>query len=266
MTGSVATPARRSAAGRRARLVPALSWLSLLAGAIVWQLVGTLNPHLMAPLTSVLASGVSLAHGGQFWGPVGVTVLDMFIGFAFAFVVGLPLGVGMGLNATTHRIADMYLNWMLSIPEVALIPFFMIAFGLGFGARMAVIFVFALPVIVQNTLAGIVGVSPNLTEMARSFEVGTRAMILKVLVPAALPMILTGARMGLARSLLGIIAAGFFIQLLGLGGQIFYFENTFQLGHMFFAIFMVIVISLLVQSGMERLNARLTHWNRNAAA
>lgn len=270
MTGTVVRVGPR--AGRR----PPGTWqrsavkaASLAAGIAIWQVVGTWQPHILASFTAMLAGAAIAAHAR---GPlnlgagVALTLEDMLVGYGVALAVGIPLGVLMGLNRTVQRIADMYLGWMLAIPEIALIPFFIVALGLGTAARLAVVLVFALPVIVQNTLAGVASVSPSWLEMAQGFEASRRQIALKVQLPGALPLVLTGARMGLGRALMGIVSAGFFIQMTGLGGLVYYYQDNFQLGAMFFAILVVVVIGLAASEGIQFIEQRLTRWNRDAAS
>lgn len=245
---------------------PALQVAALAIGVIVWQLVGFAKPHLVAPFSTVAVTAGQLARSGSIWGPVGQTLGELLLGYLLALAVGIPLGIAMALNRAVEKAADMYLGWLLAIPELAMIPFFIIAFGVGLAAQLAVVVAFALPVIVQNTLAGVVSAQPSVLEMASSFELNRRQVVTKVLVPGALPMILVGARMGLARSLLGVIGAGFFIQLFGLGGMIYYAETTFDLGAMFLSILLVVIIAFAASLAVQAIDRRLTFWKGDAGA
>lgn len=236
---------------------------ALLCGVVVWQIMGMLNPHLVASFTRVLGGGLKLAQKGVLWTDVQVTVVDMLVGFLGAVLIGVPLGCLMGLNQGVNRIAEMYLNWLLAVPEVAFIPFFVILFGLGVESRLMVVFVFALPVIVQNTRAGIVSVSTSLVEMGISFEVPRWDQVVKIFLPGSLPLMLEGIRMGLGRSLMGVVAAGFFIQMAGLGGMVYLFQNNFQLGRMFFGVLCIVIVGLLASRAIQAVNRRLTRWKKD---
>jgi ABC-type nitrate/sulfonate/bicarbonate transport system permease component len=255
-----------AAARRDAVAKPALQITALLLGVVVWQLVGEAKPRVVASFTTVLAAGVQLGHDGQLWQVLGRTLGEMAIGYVAALAVGIPLGVVMALNRPVERAADMYLGWLLAIPEIAMIPFFVVAFGVDLAAQVAVVVAFALPVVVKNTLAGLVGVDHSLLEMATSFELNRIQVITKVLLPGALPLIMVGARMGLSRALLGVIGAGFFVQLFGLGGLIYLSETTFNLGVMFFGILVVMILAMAVSVGLQWLDRRLTFWNKDAGS
>lgn len=267
---AAALPRRRhrsSTLGRADALVkPALQLAALTVGVIVWQLVGTAQPHLVAPFSTVALTAGQMARSGSIWSPIGQTLGELLLGYLLALMVGIPLGIAMALNRDVEKAADMYLGWLLAIPELAMIPFFIIALGVGLAAQLAVVVAFALPVIVQNTLAGMMSAQPSVLEMARSFELDRSQVVTKVLVPGALPMIMVGARMGLGRSLLGVIGAGFFIQLFGLGGMIYYYETTFDLGAMFLSILLVVMVAFASSIAVQEIDRRLTFWKGDTGA
>lgn len=251
---------------RDALLKPALQIAALLLGIVIWQLVGEAKPRIVAPFTTVLSSGLDLGRSGELRDIIGSTLGEMMLGYLIALAIGVPLGVAMALNPAVERSADMYVGWLLAIPEIALIPFFIVAFGVDLAAQLAVVIAFALPVVVKNTLAGLVSVDSALLEMAVSFEVSRRQIILKVLLPGALPMIMVGARQGLGRALLGVIGAGFFVQVFGLGGLIYLSQTTFRLGSMFFGILMVMIVAMAASIALQAVDRRLTFWNKDAAS
>ena len=255
-----------AALNREALAKPALQAAALLIGVALWQVVGELKPRVIAPFTTVLSSGVALGQEGQLWQILGRTLGEMGAGYLVALAVGIPLGVLMALNRPVERAADMYVGWLLAIPEIALIPFFIVAFGVDVACQLAVVVAFALPVVVKNTLAGLVTVDQSLLEMATSFELSRLQVISKVLLPGALPMIMVGARLGLGRALLGVIGAGFFVQVSGLGGLIYLSQTTFNLGGMFFGILMVMALGMAASIGLQSVDRRLTFWSRDAGS
>ena len=254
------------AAGRQALLKPALQVAALLLGIVVWQLVGEAKPRIVAPFTTVVMSGISLGHDGQLVSILGSTVGEMLLGYLVALVVGIPLAIAMALNKGVERSADMYVGWLLAIPEIALIPFFIVALGVDLAAQLAVVVAFVLPVVVKNTLAGLVSIDASLLEMAASYEANKLQVVFKLLLPGALPMIMVGARMGLGRALLGVIGAGFFVQVFGLGGLIYLSQTTFNLGAMFFGILMVMILAMAASISLQAVDRRFTFWNKDAGS
>ena len=141
-----------------------------MVGAIVWEIIGVTHPRLLPTVSSLATTTWRDATGGngQLWSAVGGTMLDVAIGFSVAMVLGVALGVLMGASQVASRIANMYLYWLLAVPEIAMVPFYIILFGFGAEARLVIVFFFAIPVVTQRVLIGVNGVSRSLTNMAAS--------------------------------------------------------------------------------------------------
>jgi NitT/TauT family transport system permease protein len=234
---------------------------ALIVGIGIWELIGRGDPQLIPPADQVWSAGAGFARSGALWREFGVTLRDLLIGFAVSMVAGVLIGLAMGLNRRVGRIADMYLNWMLAAPEVALIPFYIVVFGYSSTARLLVIVIFALPVIGQRTVEGVLNVPMPMRDMASSFEVTPWHRVVKVVLPATLPSIMVAARLGFSRSLLGVVGAGIFIQEFGLGGQIYFYEQNFDLPAMFLYLVAVIVVALVGSRLIQWLDHRVTRWN-----
>jgi NitT/TauT family transport system permease protein len=238
---------------------------ALIVGIGVWEAVGKGYPHLIPPVGQVWSAAVGYSESGALWSQLGDTLRELLIGYAATMVAGVLLGVFMGLSRTAGRIADMYLNWMLSAPEIALIPFFIVVFGFSSLTQLVVVMVFALPVIAQRTVDGVLNVPKDLVEMSRSFEAGRLRTIVHVVLPASLPSIMVAARLGFARALLGVVAAGIFVQEFGLGGQIYFYEQNFDLPSMFTYLVAVVILALAASRGLQWLERRVTHWSSGVA-
>jgi ABC-type nitrate/sulfonate/bicarbonate transport system permease component len=237
---------------------------ALIAGLLIWEAVGRGYPHLIPPVTQVWSALEQYAKSGALWSQLGDSLRELLIGYVVTMAVGVALGLVMGLSRSAARIADMYLNMMLSAPEIALIPFFIVVFGFSGTAQLVVVMVFALPVIAQRTVEGVVNVPRELVQMARSFEAGWLRTLARVILPASLPSIMVAARLGFARALLGVIAGGIFIQEFGLGGQIYNYEQNFDLPSMFTYLLLVVIVALAGARGIQWVDRRVTHWNQGA--
>lgn len=238
---------------------------ALLAGVGIWEAIGKGYPREVAPPTQVWSTGVTLARTGELGDQLAVTLRDLFIGFAVAMLAGVLLALLMGLSRRIARIADMYLYWLISAPEVALIPFIVVLLGYSGIARFVVIQIFALPVIAQRTMEGVRSVPTSLHDMAGSFEVTSWRRVTRITIPAALPSIMVAARLGFARSILGVVSAGIFMQLFGLGGRIYFYQQQFDLPAMFLYLITVIVLGVAGTRAIQWLDRRVTRWSTSAA-
>lgn len=239
---------------------------ALLVGVAIWEIIGRTKPHVLPSVDHVWSAGVGLSQHGGLWAQIGVTLRDLLIGFAIAMVVGSVLAVLMGLSKVVARVANMYLYWLLAVPEIALIPFIVVAIGYSTKARFAVILIFSLPVITQRIMEGVLNVPSQLLYMSHSFEAGTWRRITRVILPAALPSVMVAARLGFARSLLGVVSAGIFMEEFGLGGQLFLYQQRFALPEMFVFLLAVIIVGVVGTRVIQWLDKRVTSWNVGAAA
>ncbi|MHB2022446.1 MAG: ABC transporter permease [Mycobacteriales bacterium] len=237
---------------------------SLLVGVGIWEVIGATHPRLLPPV-NLLASTAwrDVSSSTKLWDSIGGTMLDVLISFSAAMIIGTALALLMGVNRTAARIANMYLYWLIAVPEIAMVPFYIILFGFGLTARLVIVFFFAIPVITQRVLLGVQAVGRSLTDMAACYELSRWQVVRKVILPATTPSVFTAARLGFARAMLGIITAGFFLQLYGLGGAIYNFEQLLNTVQIFVYLGALIVISLLVTRCIQYLDAKLTPWNRS---
>lgn len=267
--GEVGSGRRQHTAGRRGG-DPAgmrLRWEvgALVVGVGIWELVGGTHPLLLATPGQVWSAGVKLSSSGALWRELWVTLAFLLIGFAVAMAAGVLLGLLMGLSRAVARIAGMYLYWMLSAPEAALIPFIVVLLGYGTVARFVVVLLFALPVIANQTMEGVVSIPAGVLDMSRSFEVSGWRRLTRVIVPGALPAVMIAARLGLARSLLGVITGGILMEQFGLGGQIFFYQQAFQLAPMLLYLLTVIVLGLVLTRLIQLLDHRIMRWRTGIA-
>lgn len=254
----------------RGRRSSAWGWLgdgrlaSLVLLLALWQAVaqlGHINPVVLpAPTRIFTAWADTLIHSGLL-GAVGFSLQTLVPGFLAAAMVGIPLGLGMGVSRYVHDIFDPYVTIMLSTPIVVLIPVLIVWFGLGELMRMAAAFIFALPLIVLNSQAGVHRVSATLVEMARAFETPPRALFWKVVLPGAVPSIMVGLRLGISHAVKGVIIAEMLTAMAGLGGLIMSYGGAYRSGHLLAVVFTSLIIVLAVTQLFSALHRRLAPWD-----
>lgn len=238
---------------------------ALVIGVAIWELIGRTHPLLLATPGQVWSAATRLSASGALWRELWSTLAFLLIGFAISMAAGVLLGLLMGLSRAVARIAGMYLYWMLSTPEAALIPFIVVLLGYGGVARFVVVLIFALPVIANRTMEGVLTIPPALLDMSRSFEVSGWRRFIRVTIPGALPAIMVSARLGLARSLLGVITGGILMEQFGLGGQIFFYQQDFQLAPMLLYLLTVVVLGLVITRFIQWLDHRVMRWSTGIA-
>jgi len=196
----------------------ALRLLSLITLALLWEIAGrTGNTRLLPPLSIVVVAWFELLVSGQLFQALSISLQAMALGYVLSVLFGVPLGLLMGRYRRLESFLDIYMTALLTVPMISFIPFLVIAFGLGLHSRVWIVFLFAFVIIAINTTAGVRNVDATLTEMARSFGARESDLFLKVIVPAALPMIMAGLRLGMGRAVLGMVTSELILAVVGFG-------------------------------------------------
>jgi ABC-type nitrate/sulfonate/bicarbonate transport system permease component len=192
----------RPASEQRWRTVARNAFPFLVVGGL-WEMMahfGTFPPRLFPPLEAVAAALWRLTVSGILPHHAGETILRLAAGFVLASIVGVAVGIAMGRSRRAEDIFLPLVSIGAPIPGVAYAPLFLLWFGLGnFSAVLLVGFVSAFPIIF-NTWTGVKAVKEIWVRSAQVMGADNRRLFHHVIVPGALPYILTGLRLGLAQA------------------------------------------------------------------
>lgn len=245
-------------------------WLnlgSLAAFALAWELLARQLHSLLLPTFAETAVAlVRLMGTARLWRALWISNQAMLLGFAAAAAVGVPLGLLMGRHRAAERYLDPYVNILMATSMSALIPIAIMAVGLGLLSRVIVVFCFAVVVIAVNARAGVRAMDPAWVEMARSFGASGRQLWQRVLLQGALPAILTGLRLGLARAIAGMVSVELLLVALGIGRLILEYQGEFDGGSLFATMLVVVAEALLLSQLFHRAERRLVSWAGDGVA
>jgi sulfonate transport system permease protein len=184
--------------------------LSPLALLILWQIgcsSGWISSRTLAAPSQVIASFIDLTSDGSLQHHLLVSLGRVAKGMAVALVVGGSLALLAGLSRTGEYVIDAPMQMLRTLPVLALIPFFIIWFGIGEVPKVALVAVAAVFPIYLTLYSGIRGVDPKLIELARIIGLSRASLIRHVILPGALPTALVGVRYSLGISWLILVAA-----------------------------------------------------------
>lgn len=204
------TPRPQLARPRRAGVSVTLRILGPLALIGVWwgaSASGALNPAVLASPRQVAAAAWQLWQSGQLQSAVGVSVLRALTGLAFGVSAGLVLGVITGFSRLGEELLDSPLQLLRALPFLSLVPLFMVWFGIGEAARVILIAVATAFPMYVSTAGGVRNVDPRLVEAMRTFGLKRWALVREVVLPSALPSLLSGLRLSMTLSVIALIAA-----------------------------------------------------------
>jgi NitT/TauT family transport system permease protein len=259
-TERVATGGQLDLAGR---LRSSLTVISLLVGLGLWELVtalGLVDPLFLPRLSTVLADLWKLMATGELWHHLLISGGEFALGMVLAIVVGLIIGMLMGLWPVADDVLGWWINGMNSVPRIALTPLLVVWFGIGLSSKAALVFLGAFFPLALSTATGVRTVNRDLLQMARSFEASPRAQFQDVILPGALPFVLTGLRLAVARGLIGIVVGEMFAARGGVGYLLAQAGDTFNMVRVFSMVIVLAVVGIVLTTLATALERRFEAW------
>lgn len=241
--------------------------VSIVLGLCIWEALARVIPKaLFAPPSAVLGRLAVMTSDGSLLLALAGAVQHMLLGYLLAVLVAIPVGIVVGRNAAVATAVEPILNAVYAIPPVALVPFFIIWFGLYFEARVALVFAMCFFEILINVLQGVRNIDRGLLDAARSLEVTGLALYRKVVIPAASPFIFTGLRVGIGRAVNAMITAELFFSAVNLGQMLKTSSNAFDTASAFAIILAISLFGLACQEGMRFTERLVIPWHHRGAA
>ena len=218
------------------------------------------SPHDVAVELQQLASTGALAHD------LTISIARVAFGFAIALAVAIVLGAAVGGSRAVERAIDPTLQGIRAVPSLAWVPLILLWLGIGETAKITLVAIGAFFPIYVALVAGIRGVDRKLVEVGASFGLSRGALIARVLVPATLPQLLVGARIGLTQAWLFLVAAELLAATSGIGFLLTEGQQTTRTDEILVAILLFAACGKLSESGMRWLEKRLVGWTDTVPA
>lgn len=237
--------------------------ISIVAGVVLWQVVERLlvrNPLILVAPTDVWGAFLGLLGQGELQRHIWTTFLEFILGYLLAVVVGLGLGVMTGVSRLARDLLNPWVTIFYNAPVITLAPLFIIALGIGIASKIAIVFIGAVFPILFNTYVGIVTVDARLVEAVRAFG-GTRVQVfVKVTLPNALPLTMTGLRLGVGRALVGAIVSELFGAKAGVGHLIYVSAQEFNTAAAFVGVTLLAIGGYLTFELLKLLERKVAPW------
>jgi sulfonate transport system permease protein len=229
----------------------------------IWQALfhlGYLNPVLLPPPSQIFLTFWELLKSGDLSRHIGISVLRVLEGFAIAAGLGLLLGVAIGLSRVLDRGTDLVIQVIKPIPPIAWIPLAILWFGIGEQSKVYIIFLGAFFPVIINTIDGIRQTDHKFVELARILAVPRSKFVLQVVLPGALPAIMTGLRVGLMVAWMCVVAAELIAASSGIGYLIMDARQLSQSDVVLVGMISIGVVGKLMDSLIRAVERRLISW------
>ncbi len=234
---------------------------SLIFWAGLWELAGRMGwIDLIPPLSATWIAILELFERQTFWDALELTARTFLIGLGLAIAVGIPIGILMGLSRRADKLLSVWVNLFLSAPLTAVVPALMPLLGIGEATVIATVFLFSVWVVIIDSQAGVAHVSTSLVEMGRVFGCTRRRIVFEIVVPAALPEIITGIRLAVIRAVKGVIVGQIIIALIGFGGLFDTFLSMFLMERFWALIIILFAMSFTLIGLIELIERRIAFY------
>jgi NitT/TauT family transport system permease protein len=264
LTSAKSEAAAASAAVPRAKFKLAKGHITALSVIVVlslWELAGPgMNPLFGSYPSAIWKAGVRMAQSGDLGTALFSSLQPFAAGYLLAMLAGVPLGLLIGRYRTVEAALGIYITAGYAMPLVALVPLFMLWFGLGFTVKVAIIFTLSIFPICINTWEGVRAVPKTQIEVGTSFVASPAAIMWKIVLPATLPYIVAGLKLAIGKAVIAMVVAEFFTAISGLGGIIINAANQFDTAAMFVPIIILMVLAVGLTALVGWLERRIAPW------
>ena len=241
--------------------------VSIAVALVLWEIFGRqVNPLFMSYPSAIVAAAFNLLQTGELEAAFAESAKALILGFLAAAVVGIALGLLMGRYRMVEYALDPYVNALYATPLVAIIPLVILWLGLGFNAKLFIVFIMTLFPILINTATGVANVGQSLVDVALAFAANERQVFTKIILPASLPYIMAGLRLGIGRAIIGMVVAEFFTAITGLGAMIVKYGNFFKTDDMLVPVLILMALGVVLTELLKRAETVIAPWKETERA
>ncbi|GHC90214.1 ABC transporter permease [Streptomyces flavofungini] len=235
--------------------------LTLLVVAALWEGYARTHESILLPtFTETAAATVTLLGEGELWRAAWLSNQALVLGFLIAVALGVPAGLLLGRFSAIERYTDVYLSILLVTPMAGIIPLLVMSVGFGLASRVILVALFSVVMAVTNARAGIRQIDASLIEMSRTFGASEAQIWRRVLIPGAMPAIMTGVRLALGRAVTGMVIVELLMVSVGYGGLILTYRSHFDAPALYAVVVIVLSEAVLLISAARWIERKMTPW------
>jgi len=251
------------ARGFAPRDLPLAGAAALIGLVLLWQAGSSsdLIPELFLPSPVAVARALwQNAASGELWRNLGVSLLRLAVGWTIGALIGVSVGFAVGLYTVARSPVLAIVSALFPIPKIALVPLFIIWFGIGEGSKIATLAIGVFFPTVISTYTGVDNVQRNLILMGQSFNLSSWSIIRKIVLPGSLPAVLAGFRISISIALVLLIAAEMIGADSGIGAFILAAGNLYRTDNLIAGVVVLSLIGLALSAVLTRIERRVLAW------
>ncbi|TDR90428.1 ABC transporter permease [Enterovirga rhinocerotis] len=239
-------------------------WLILALVVVLWEglpRAGLIAPLFLPPLTQTLAAGFGDIH--SYASHLLVTLGEVAVSLVFACGGGILVGAILGSIPKVGRLLLPLFSSLYAVPLVILYPVFTAWFGIGSESKIAFASIYGFFPTMLGTAAGIATIDPQYLVAARSMGANLPQRILRVVVPAAIPTVLSSFRIGGALVIVGVVVSEMLISSAGIGYLITSYRTVLDTPRVFAAILLVLILAIAFDGLVQLIERRTSAWRQS---
>ena len=245
-----------------------LSWLVPALVLVLWELaarIGLISPQVLPAPSNVAETALDLARNRDLFVHLGVSLLRACAGFVIGGAIGLVLGIAVGFSPLAQALFDRSIQMVRAVPFLAMLPLVIVWFGVGEVAKIFLVALAVLFPIYINTMLGIRQIDPKLMELAKVVGLNWSAIVRRIILPGAMPSILTGVRYALAHAWLALVIAETLATTKGIGFLAMDAREFLQTNVILLTMIIYAIIGVAADALVRFLESHLLSWHANYA-
>lgn len=229
---------------------------------VIWEVAARrfVDPLFLSPPSRVIASLRPLLQSPGITKAMTLTFWELSVAFILSVVIGLGVGLAVGLNGFSHRTFLPIILLLYAIPQVTILPLFILYFGIGPASKIAYGVSHGIFPIIVTVVAGVQNIKPILLLSARSMGASRRQTFRWVILPHMIPSFFTGMRLGMTAVLLGVLLAELYVSSAGIGYFTRRFTESFDPTKLFGLVAVVAAMAILLNEIVRRAEVRFGRW------
>ena len=230
---------------------------------LLWQIISTrgwVSPLLLAPPGQVVAAFQELLKDGTLWSNLLVSLSRVVKGFLLGTSLGFAFGILFGISKQAEALLAPTFNAIRQVPLLGWMPMIILWFGIGESSKVVFIAIGAFFPTLLNTFIGIRGVAREYLEVGRVYQLSRFRLLCLVIIPAALPSIVSGIRLSISLSWLLVVGAELITANSGLGQMMTNAREMFRTDVVMVGIIVIGVIGLIIDTTIKQVETRLVQW------
>ena len=228
---------------------------------LLWEQLGDhVDAALFTKPSLIAVAAVDMIGSGELWSFLAPSLVVLAVGLTLASAIGIVTGLLLARFWIVDVALGVYITFLYSIPSVALVPLIVLWAGYETTAKIVILFMFAFFPMAINTYQGVKNVDSTLLEVGRAFRCSERQLWINIVLPGALPFIVTGLRLAVGRGLIGMVLADLYTAISGIGYLIVRTASTFQVDRMFVPIVTLGLLGVTLTALLRILERRVAPW------